>query len=495
MAEGDGKPRRRGRALAVGLLLVLGIAAGIWWIRGGPEAGPGTPEELTALLPAAGTGPFRTKEQSPAKTRAILASLEQCGPEPVVQKFRTRAPASFAFYGMNEDSTALVAVVRLDPEDREPVREALRTSGHCDRPGTGDERVWWTKVDRPWFGEESALFRETYSGGPPEDPVVSGGGSVWSLAASGDWLVAVSTSTMDELERIYPDLLAGWDRATGTHFLAPGRSRSDCREPELPADVPAEAEEGLATIRGMACQGRAELVRAMQSAPLVLDSGFATGPAAVDIGDPVELARLLETPAVHRNGALSFRRGDSAAVFSTVRSGGLAGIGWDAYVRHCATAVPVAARQCGPDPNGPLGGADWPSLAAGAGCASDFHPFGPISHALFQDVTGDGRQDAIIALLCESGDGAALGEVRVHDGASVRDSPRLIQSLIRDDPGPLGTGVLPVALTADGADLVVESHAWHEFIYPGDDPDVRVLDRFRWRGSGFERVAREVRGP
>lgn len=479
------------RALAVGLLLALGIAGGVWWVRGGAEE-LDSPEELTALLPPAGSGRFLTKEVGPIEVSAVQASMEQCGPVPVVQKFRTRAPAGFVRYGVGETSVD-VAVVRLADEDVGPVGAALRSSTHCERSGPDNTETWWTKVDHPWFGDAAALFRVADSNVAGE-PLLNGG-PVWSFTTSGEWLVAVGAyrATVDGAAQIYRELLSGWDREVGTHFLAPGRSRSDCGSPELPVGaLTDEAAAALATVHDMACRGQAELVGAMQSAPLVVDSGFADDPGAVDIGDPGEFARLLESPAVHRNGALSFRRGDTAAVFSTVRSGGLAGIGWDAHVQHCSAAAPVAARMCGPDPNGPLGGADWPSLAAEAGCASDMYPFGPISHALFEDLTGDGRQEAVIALLCDTEDGSELGEVRVYDGASSPDSPRLLQSLLRDDPGPFGTGLLPVALTTDGSDLVVESHAWQEFVYPVD-PDARVRDRYRWQGGGLALVGREVR--
>ncbi|MCI2418567.1 hypothetical protein MOQ72_14095 [Saccharopolyspora sp. K220] len=475
------------RALAVGGLAALGLAVGIWWSWSPVEVN--SPQEMTELLPADWQAPFRARYEGPVQRNSILAAMETCGPVPVVEKFRTREPAAFMIYDLDNRATVQVAAVRLAPEDRASVQDALRTSTHCQRPASSERNaaVQWTKVARPWFGEASALFRvsDTNLAADSAGNSVVTAGSVWSFTMSEQWLVAIGgyRTSVETVASVYPQLLGEWDREVGTHFLAPGESRSDCGSPgldDLPTGALRESERTmLASAHDLACQGQVDVLRSLPSVPLVVDNGFAT---EVDIGDPAEFARLMETRAVYRNGAISFRQGDSALVFSTLRPGELQRPAWDAYVQRCSTATALAAQMCGPDPYGPLGSADWSAVLADTGCEPD-SDLGPIRQALFQDVTGDGQEDAILALLCDAG----RGEVRIYDGASPPESPELVQSLLGDDLGPMGTGLSPVALTTDGGGLTVES----EFA----SPDALVIDRFRWQDGSFAPVAREVQYP
>ncbi|MGP4015639.1 hypothetical protein [Saccharopolyspora sp. 5N708] len=482
------------RALAVGGVAALGLALGIWWSWSPGEVN--SSQEMTELLPAAWQAPFRARDEGPVQRNSILAAMESCGPVPVVEKFRTRDPAVFTIYELDNRARVQVAAVRLAPEDRSPVQDALRSSTHCQRPASPERGATaWTKVARPWFGEASALFRTSDTDLAADSAANSmvNAGPVWSFTMSGQWLVAIGgyRTSVETVAWVYPQLLGRWDREVGTHFLAPGESRSDCGSPgldDLPTGALRESERMmLASVHDLACRGQVDVLRSLPSVPLIVDNGFAT---EVDIGDPAEFARTMETRAVHRNGAISFRQGDSALVFSTLRPGGELRPAWDAYVQRCSTATALAARMCGPDPYGPLGGADWSTVLADTGCEPD-SDLGAIRQAVFQDVTGDGQGDAILGLFCDAGGGPGRGEVRIYDGASPPESPALIQSLLREDPGPLGTGLLPVALTTNGPDLTVESHGWREF----GAPDVLVIDRFRWQDGGFAPVAREVRYP
>ncbi|TDD41919.1 hypothetical protein [Saccharopolyspora elongata] len=253
---------------------------------------------------------------------------------------------------------------------------------------------------------------------------------------------------------------------------------------ENPAQV---AIVQLQSMHDMACQDRMDAVLAAMSAPLVVDDGVATD-GLVDVDDPAGFARILETRGVYRNGAVTYRHGDSALVFSTFYDPLNPPLGWDAYVRHCSTAEPGAARLCEPDPFGPLGGADWTAVLAERGCDEEYEA---IVHGRFQDLTGDGLPEAVLAVSCDLADGTSLREVQVYDGGSPPDSPRLIQALLGDDPGPQGTGLAPATVTLSGDELTVQS--WSR--PPGDpqgEPNLLVTDGFRWQDGNFVPEWRDV---
>jgi hypothetical protein len=496
--------RRYGlRALAVVAIAALGLAAGIW-LNLPPDRAPrssvdvSSPQQVAALLPAAGEGRFR--ERHDGDRIGVLASVQDCAPVPVVQQFRTGNPVAFAGYTVDQASTVRVSVARMAPEDVAPVQDALRSATHCERP-IEDTETAWVKIARSWFGDASALFAETSVDVHPDQGYLSNltGGPVWTFTTSGEWLVAIGAyaTPLETVAEIYPSLLAKFDREVGTEFLEPGESSGGCRPPNLAVEgLPANAlgRQEVMALQGMhdaACTGRADWVRAVMSRPMVVDDGIAADPGALDLSDPAEFARVLETRGVYRNGAVSYRLGDSALVFSTLYAGGYNFIAWDAYVRQCSAAAPLAAQMCGPDPYGLLGGADWQALLSARGCLPEEKPFGVVEHAQFRDLTADGRPDAVLVVGCSLEDGGELREVQVYDGGSPPGSPALIQALLGGDPGPEGTGLLPDTATLAGDELTVESWTWRG-LSRADTPNVWVTDRFRWRDGAFTPEAREV---
>ncbi|PKW19007.1 hypothetical protein [Saccharopolyspora spinosa] len=490
------------RVLALVGIVVLGVAAGIWWSwpkdtspqrHQAPEL---SSRQLAELLPAAGVGRFRSREDA-LDRNSFLAAVQDCAPVPAIQQFRTTSTAGFASYVLDRDTPVQVAVVRVDRERVAQVQDALSSAGNCHHPADGGEQAW-TKIARPWFGDVSALFTTT-DVTPGEQDVYAIGGPVWTFTMSDEWLVAVGayTAPLETVAEIYPPLLERFDREVGTHFLRPGESRGGCRPANLvihdlpPGALSDQAVMALQGMHDMACQDRADEVRSLMSTPLVVDDGSTDDGTSVDIGDPGEIARILETRGVYRNGAVQYRLGDSALVFSTLSSPGAKFLTWDAYVRDCATAMPSAARMCGPDPYGPLGGADWRQVLAERGCDPDPGLPKPVQHAQFQDFTGDGRPDAVLVVSCSLTGDAQLNAVQVYDGGSPPESPRLIQELLGGDPGPEGRGLLPVAVMLGGDDLTAESWSWRE----SDDyyrPSLFVIDQFRWQGGTFAPMSREV---
>ncbi|MEV0083353.1 hypothetical protein [Saccharopolyspora sp. NPDC050642] len=480
------------RVLALVVVVAAGVGLGIWWNRP-PEVR--SPQEVAALLPAGGDG-FRAQDYDSFDRGFFLAAVEDCAPVPVVQQFRTASSAVFKGYTIGEETPAQVAIVQLAQDDVAPVRDALRSAGDCQRPTTSGG-IAWTKIASPWFGDVSALFTTTDVTVDPEGQVVTdiGGGPVWTFTMSDEWLVAIGayTSPLRTVAELYPRMLAEFDREAGTDFLRPGESRGGCPPADVAiADLPPEAlrRQAIAQLQSMhdmACQDRMDAVLAAMSAPLVVDDGVAAD-GLVDVDDPAGFARILETRGVYRNGAVTYRHGDSALVFSTFYDPLNPPLGWDAYVRHCSTAEPAAARLCEPDPYGPLGGADWTAVLAERGCDEEF---GAIVHGRFQDLTGDGRPEAVLAVSCDLAYGTHLREVQVYDGGSPPDSPRLIQALLGDDPGPQGTGLAPAAVTLSGDELTVQS--WSR--PPGDpqgEPNLLVTDGFRWQDGDFVPEWRDV---
>ncbi|SDW16287.1 hypothetical protein SAMN05216215_1001334 [Saccharopolyspora shandongensis] len=480
------------RVLALVVVVAAGVGLGIWWNRP-PEVR--SPQEVAALLPAAGDG-FRANDESSYDRVSFLATVEDCAPVPVVQQFRTASSAVFKGYTIGEETSALVAIVQLAQDDVAPVRDALRSAGNCQRPDTSGGSVW-TKIARPWFGDVSALFTTTDTTMDAEGRFVTniGGGPVWTFTMSDEWLVAIGayTSPLQTAADIYPPMLAAFDREVGTNFLQPGESRGGCPPADVAiADLPPgalsrQAITQLQSMHDLACQNRMDAVLAVLSAPLVVDDGVDVD-GRVDVDDPAGFARILESRAVYRNGAVTYRSGDSALVFSTLYTPGAPPLGWDAYVRHCSTAEPAAARLCEPDPYGPLGGADWTAVLAERGCGEEYPA---IVHSRFQDLTGDGRPEPVLAVNCDLADGTRLREVQVYDGGSPPDSPRLIQALLGDDPGPQGTGLAPATVTLSGDELTVQSWSW-----PPDDPqgnpNLLVTDGFRWQDGNFVPEWRDV---
>ncbi|MEV0696563.1 hypothetical protein AB0I53_01385 [Saccharopolyspora sp. NPDC050389] len=479
------------RVLALVAVVAVGVGLGIWWARP-PEVR--SPQEVAALLPVE-RGQFRSDEDDSFDRGFFLAAVQDCAPGPVVQQFRTASSAVFKGYTIGEETAAQVAIVQLEQEGVAPVQDALRSAGNCRRPSSSGE-VLWTKIARPWFGDVSALFTATDVTVDSEEQVVYaiGGGPVWTFTMSDEWLVAIGayTSPLQTVAEIYSPMLEAFDSEVGTDFLQPGESRGGCPPAnvaiaDLPPDVLSrQAITQLQSMHDLACQDRMDAVLAAMSAPLVVDDGT-TVDVLVDVDDPAGFARILETRGVYRNGAVSYRSGDSALVFSTLYDPGFPSLGWDAYVRRCSTAEPAAAQLCGPDPYGPLGGADWTATLVERGCAAED---AAIAHSRFQDLTGDGRPEPVLVVSCDLADGTRLREVQVYDGGSPPDSPRLIQSLLGDDPGPRGTGLAPMTATLSGDELTVQS--WSLPAVSGDEPNLLVTDGFRWQDGNFVPEWRDV---
>ncbi|RKT86673.1 hypothetical protein SAMN05421805_10918 [Saccharopolyspora antimicrobica] len=504
----------RRRLLALGLIGAIALAIGIALNRPpetptGPPVDIQAPEELEKLLPAADEGIFRFPPDADGEVvtrgeRFPLEVLAGCSIEPFVSDvvWGIDAGTAGARYVLPQDVEVLVGFVLLDEDEVAAAREALRTGGHCTgRPADADDEGVdvWTKVSRPWFGDVSALYRAAgYYADDEQRPSDLVPGPAYAFTLSGRWLTVMRTGdgSLETAASVYPQLFDRWDERTRAAFLRPAESAGGCGSANLDvAGLPAgkldeSARRALIGLHDVACQGRGDVALAAVSDPLFLDDRVVVRENLAEVPDPGKLAALLETRAEHRNGAIVYRAGDSAAVFSTVHEGGWSWIAWSSYVRACSAAP---AGMCDPDPHGPLGGADWQVVLADAGCASSGAGDAVlIDHAVFQDVTGDGKKDALITAACNAGNTIGVGEVRVYDGASPPQSPRLLQVLYRDDPGALGTGLRPEALTVAGDELVVESLTWR-----ADDrrknPGARQVDRFRWSGSGFARIGGEVR--
>ncbi|MEV5535959.1 hypothetical protein AB0L13_03815 [Saccharopolyspora shandongensis] len=511
-------PRLWRRLLVLGSVGAIALAAGILLNRS-PEPPAGrsidihSTEALAELLPQAGEGPFqsRTEADGSATDNGQLlvfdvAAPEGCPIDAIAKEivWGRDAGTVAAQYSLPNPAQVLVGVARLDRHEVQPVRDALRSGGHCTgQPAqygiVDDEDVdVWTKVSRPWFGEESALYRTvSYRLDADQRPADLVPGPAWAFTLSGQWLVAmrVDDGSLETAASIHPQLFARWDSELGTAFLRPAESGGGCGSVDLDVEnLPAErlgdsATRALIGLHDVACQGRGDVALTAVSDPLFLDDRVVGRDFLSEIPDSPTLAALLETRAVHRNGAIIYRNGDSAAVFSTVHDGSWAWIAWSAYVRHCSAP---ATEMCGPDPNGPLGGADWQAVLADACSPVDQGDAVLIDHSLFHDVTGDGRKDALLTVACDLGNTIGIGEVRVYDGASDPRNPRLLQVLLRGDQGELGTGLRPDLLAVIDGELWVASLTWRD-----DDarkrPSVRQVDRFRWLPNGaFQHVGRSV---
>lgn len=290
--------------------------------------------------------------------------------------------------------------------------------------------------------------------------------------------------TLETVAEVYPQIVAEFDRELDTAFLQPNESVGGCRPVNLAiANLPStkfsiDILSEVQAIHDLACRADTQHVRGAVPQGLIIDNGFVADELS-DFGRQAGLEKVLESRGIYRHGAVRYQFNDSVVVFSTYRNDYSL---WDAYVRQCSTATGRAAQQCGPDPYGPLGGTDWHDLLSEEGCAAD-DTSSTITEAHFQDLTGDGYPDPVLLIACTLSDDGIWEDVRVYDGRSPSDSPRLMQSF-----GDYFYSLRPYRMTLASDTLTVVSS-------PGPEdtgPTSELTDRFQWNGEAFVFLSREA---
>jgi len=116
----------------------------------------------------------------------------------------------------------------------------------------------------------------------------------------------------------------------------------------------------------------------------------------------------------------------------------------------------------------------------------------------FADVTGDGKEEAFVAVACVASTSSWPDRFEVFDGASDPAHPRRIATLLDYQDGTderglrIGRNVgIPQSITISGRTVTVVSLG-----YAPTDPDCcpsrQITDTFTWNGSDFTRGSRSV---
>ena len=146
----------------------------------------------------------------------------------------------------------------------------------------------------------------------------------------------------------------------------------------------------------------------------------------------------------------------------------------------------------------PLGKVDWTKAVTETdlGCNG---PTGPnngelVDEKQFADVTGDGKEEAFVAVACRGITESWPDRLEVFDGASDPAHPRRIATLLDYQDGTDGTngnGLRIQSIMISGKMVTVVSDGWT----PGECfacGDQQATDTFTWNGSGFTRGPRSV---
>lgn len=465
---------------------------------------------LYRAAPAAGQGPFRERDDLLSETPAEPPPADCAGAEITARIRDHSADVSLEYSLKSSDARVSVRLYQLEQDVHDSVERGLRAARHCTGRH-GVDRLVWTKLANPWFGDGGVVYRTGRHRAPPQDEPYTKNVGVQAFSASGGWLLETTSdsypgATVAAVAEVQRRLGHAWDPVLGTDFARPTEATGGCGSPpidlddlpdalryefELPNQL-IELHKQLVGSHDAACQGDMAAVGGGMSGPLVLDDEVVLTPDSLALDDPAALARVLESPPTFHNGALVFRNGASVAVFSTAQDFSWnEAVEWTAFVEGCGAATGQAGGMCDDDPHGPLGALDWQTEIGPTACTGA-DGYGPtVEQALFRDVTGDGRKEAVLAFTCTHLRTPVPGDVLVYDGASPPDAPVLLQALLRDDPGRAEFGLWPVALSMEGDSLVVDSFTWRE-ADRSDPADVQVADWFRWQSGAFARVRQEI---
>lgn len=145
---------------------------------------------------------------------------------------------------------------------------------------------------------------------------------------------------------------------------------------------------------------------------------------------------------------------------------------------HAAAAPPTPAPPTPAPPAAalPLTARDWSHVRYPLECRP--FPVRVLEHR-YGDLTGDGRPEAAVVVVCDAGAGSPPHHLFVYDGASPAGAPRSLGELraprvefVRDVS--IGSGVV----TATGLGYTGPT-------IPRCCPDVRSRVSWRWDGNGF----------
>lgn len=409
------------KILAISAIAVASLGLGIW-LNWPQERRPG--HELLALLPPSEKIRQLTVEHSRDAGKKAFPT-NKCAPALAFHQFRTSGHTASVTYGIGDRGDLKVSVVQMRRESVNKVHEALSSATHCSISFPDGPRRVSIKIARPWFGDTSALFNVTdiY-----QKTNVYGRPRLYehlAFTASGEYLLMIegNLTSAEEINDVYPQLVAGLDRELNTSFSEPNLSGGGCQPANLAVkNLPPNAKpllQRIQTIHDLACKGDAEGVLSAAPPDLTSDTDFRSR-VKTDPSYLAVLARTLEARGIYQDWAVIYRLPDSVVTFSTYDpvAWSSSNTSWETYVYQCSKSTdPAARRRC----FGPPGGADWEAWISEQGCRVDMD--NEIIEAVeFQDLTGDGYNEAVLVFKCYTNDGRYWLRVRVFDGQSSPDA-------------------------------------------------------------------------
>ena len=168
--------------------------------------------------------------------------------------------------------------------------------------------------------------------------------------------------------------------------------------------------------------------------------------------------------------------------------------------------IPTTASSSPTPTKNPLGKVDWTKVVTETDLGCNDTTLGHVGPNLgvlvdekqFADVTGDGKEEAFVAVACVASTSSWPDRLEVFDGASDPAHPRLIATLLDYKDGAderglrIGSNVgIPQSITISGRTVTVVSLG-----YAPTDPDCcpsrQITDTFTWNGSSFTRGSRSM---
>jgi hypothetical protein len=473
-------------------------------------------QDLESILPLGTEPPFADRYLTVSSH--VQPFTEHCLRDPISSgPSQPVGPIIDADYDLRNKSVIHFEFERVQRSDIPRIRSAFNDgSQSCE-----NEYSFWDQGDQEYgsytetrigisrVGDASAEFRATaFHWGNPSGRKVGPGYGIGPsdiFAISHNWYIhaTVQSGQQQIFDVALPPILHALDRRLATRFedvpRTPTSGNSGCGTPSTRLMSGTTPNWDLWTakltlLHDAACRGDYVTLASAMSPIFSTDRGVYTRRNVIEAwakspsGKTVlNLARkAFESPGDDRGSKVIYRAGDSSAVFYRQYSQPQ----WSGFIESCSKIPRDMLSLCEQGHDGRLASVDWTKAVRDVNCEESGHGLG-VDSVQYQDVTGDGRPDAIVAVSCIPVTSSWAQKVEVFDGSSDPANPKEIAILLDYSDGTDERGLREAVSQVFGNTIFISSLGYR----PQDanaGTSLQVMDTFTWNGHGFVRGVRSV---